>query len=75
MILRYLHFWTPFILQYIVSILALFHGRVIDMPEQAIPADALATGGEVEHQVSPCTVRISPSCTPVESGWTPAEGT
>jgi hypothetical protein len=25
------------------------------MPEQAIPADALATGGEVEHQVSPCT--------------------
>jgi hypothetical protein len=53
MILRYrisgLHlFW-----QYIVPILALFQGRVIDILEdlEATPADPFATGGEIEHEV------------------------
>lgn len=31
--------------------MALFHGRVIDKPEEATPANAFATGGEVEHTV------------------------
>ena len=53
-ILRYLHFLTPFFWQYIVPILSLFHGRVIDKPEEpeeVMPANAFATGGEVEHKV------------------------
>ncbi|KAI0275567.1 hypothetical protein BGY98DRAFT_920455 [Russula aff. rugulosa BPL654] len=36
---------------YLVSILALFQGRIIDKPEEAMPATAFATGGEVEHKV------------------------
>jgi hypothetical protein len=36
---------------YIVPVLALFHGRVVDKPEEAIAANAFATGGEVEHEV------------------------
>ena len=37
--------------QHIVLILALFYGRVIDRPEEAMSANAFATGGEVEHEV------------------------
>jgi hypothetical protein len=49
-------FWLLYCLffQYIVLILALFHGQVIDKPKEAMPAHALATGGNVEHEVSPC---------------------
>lgn len=37
---------------YIVPVLALFHGRVIDKPEEAImPGTAFSTGGEVEHKI------------------------
>lgn len=39
-------------MQYIVSIVALFHGRVIDMPEQALIETKYLTGGVVEHEVS-----------------------
>ncbi|KAI0288566.1 hypothetical protein BC826DRAFT_971488 [Russula brevipes] len=36
---------------YIVPILSLFHGRVITTPEEAMPASAFSTGGEVEHEI------------------------
>ena len=51
MILRYLHCWLHLFWQYIVPILALFHGRVVDLPEEAMSATAFATGSEVEHEV------------------------
>ncbi len=49
-------FIKPFLnvlLQYIVPIIALFHGRVIDKPEQAMTETIYSTGGEVEHEVCP----------------------
>ena len=53
-------FLTPFILAvFFVPILAFFHGRVIDMPEEAMPANALETGGEVEHEVRFMMFKIS----------------
>lgn len=39
-------------MQYIVPIVALFQGRVIDKPEQAMDESKYLTGGEVEHEVS-----------------------
>ena len=39
-------------MQYIVAIVALFHGRVIDKPEQAMKGTEYSTGGDVEHEVS-----------------------
>ena len=39
-------------MQYIVPIVALFQGRVIDNPEQATTETRHSTGGEVEHEVS-----------------------
>jgi hypothetical protein len=44
----------PHLMQYIIPILALFQGRVIDMPEQEMPDTVYSTGGEVEHEVSLC---------------------
>lgn len=41
------------LLQYIVPIIALFHGRVIDKPEQAMTETIYSTGGGVEHEVCP----------------------
>ena len=41
------------LLQYIVPIIALFHGRVIDKPEQAMTETIYSTGGEVGHEVCP----------------------
>ena len=38
--------------QYIVPIIALFQGRVIDQPERAMTGTEYSTGGEVEHEVS-----------------------
>jgi hypothetical protein len=38
--------------QYIVPIVALFQGRVIDMPEQAMVKSKYSTGGDVGHKVS-----------------------
>jgi hypothetical protein len=38
-------------LQYIVPIVALFQGRVIDKSEQTMVATEYSTGGEVEHEV------------------------
>jgi hypothetical protein len=50
--LRYTYIsWLSSFWQYLVSILALFQGRIIDKPEEAMPATAFATGGEVEHKV------------------------
>ena len=37
--------------QYLVRIIGLFQGRVIDNPEQATLETGFATGGEVEHEV------------------------
>ena len=51
MILRYLHFWTPFILAVYCTHFGPLSCRVIDKPEEAMPANAFATGGEVEHEV------------------------
>ena len=39
-------------MQYIVPIVALFQGRVIDQPEQAMVETKYSTGGDVEHEVS-----------------------
>ena len=39
-------------MQYIVPVVALFQGRVIDKPEQAMIETKYSTGGEVEHKVS-----------------------
>ncbi|KIL59813.1 hypothetical protein M378DRAFT_84610 [Amanita muscaria Koide BX008] len=36
---------------YIVPIIALFQGRVIDEPEQAVVATKYSTGGDVEHEI------------------------
>jgi hypothetical protein len=47
------HFWTYSYWQYIVPILSLFHGRVINKPEEVMPASEFSTGGDVEHEVSP----------------------
>ena len=41
------------LLQYVVPIIALFDGRVVDKPEQPLTATRYSTGGEVEHQVRP----------------------
>jgi len=41
------------LLQYIVPIIALFHGRVIDKPEQPMTETIYSTGGEVQHEVCP----------------------
>jgi len=38
--------------QYIVPILALFQGRIIDNPEQPMMGTRFSTGGDVEHEVS-----------------------
>jgi hypothetical protein len=39
-------------IQYIVLIVALFQGRVIDEPEQAMVETQYSTGGDVKHEVS-----------------------
>ena len=39
-------------MQYIVPIVALFQGRIIDKPEQSMMETRYSTGGEVEHEVS-----------------------
>ena len=39
-------------MQYIVPIVALFHGRVINKPEERMVETKYSTGGEVEHEVS-----------------------
>ena len=39
------------IAQYLVRIIGLFQGRVIDKPEQAMLETEYASGGEVEHEV------------------------
>ena len=39
-------------MQYIVPIVALFQGRVIDKPEQTMIKTKYLTGDEVEHEVS-----------------------
>lgn len=39
-------------IQYIVPIVALFHGRVVDKPEQTMRETKYSTGGDVEHEVS-----------------------
>jgi hypothetical protein len=39
-------------MQYIVPIIALFHGRVIDIPGQAMGKTMYSTEGEIEHEVS-----------------------
>ena len=39
-------------MQYMVPIVALFQGRVIDKPEQIMSKTKYSTGGEVEHEVS-----------------------
>lgn len=39
-------------IQYIVPIIALFQGRIIDEPGQAMVETKYSTGGDVEHQVS-----------------------
>ena len=39
-------------IQYIVPIVALFQGRIIDKPEQSMIETEYSTGGEVEHEVS-----------------------
>jgi hypothetical protein len=39
-------------MQYIVPIVALFQGRIIDKPEQPMMETRYSTGGEVEHEVS-----------------------
>ncbi|KAF8816701.1 hypothetical protein BYT27DRAFT_6384297 [Phlegmacium glaucopus] len=36
---------------YIIPILALFHGRINDKPEQTMPETKYSTGGQVEHEV------------------------
>jgi hypothetical protein len=41
-------------MQYIVPIVALFQGRVIDEPEQAMAETQYSTGGDVEHEVRMC---------------------
>jgi hypothetical protein len=37
--------------QYLVRIIGLFQGRIIDKPEQDMLETEYATGGEVEHEV------------------------
>ena len=37
--------------QYLVHIIGLFQGRIIDKPEQDMLETEYATGGEVEHEV------------------------
>jgi len=39
------------VIQYIVPILGLFQGRVIDEPEQAMEGTQYSTGGDVEHEI------------------------
>jgi len=39
-------------MQYIVPIVALFQGRIIDKPEQPMMETQYSTGGDVEHEVS-----------------------
>ena len=39
-------------MQYVIPLMALFQGRVIDMPEKAMIGTQYSTGGEVEHEVS-----------------------
>ena len=39
-------------MQYIVPIVALFQGRVIDKPKQPMEKTEYLTKGEVEHEVS-----------------------
>jgi hypothetical protein len=38
--------------QYIVPLVALFQGRVVDAPEKAMIATKYSSGGGVEHEVS-----------------------
>jgi hypothetical protein len=38
--------------QYIVPIIALFQGRLVDAPEEPMMATKYSTGGGVEHEVS-----------------------
>jgi len=38
-------------MQYIVPIVALFHGRVVDKPEQAMKGTEYSTRGDVEHEI------------------------
>jgi hypothetical protein len=38
--------------QYLVSVVALFQGRVIDQPEEVMVPTEYSTGGEVEHKVA-----------------------
>ena len=40
-------------MQYIVLILALFQGHVVDKPEQTMMETKYSTRGQVEHKVSP----------------------
>jgi hypothetical protein len=47
-------------MQYIVPIVALFQGRVIDKPEQAMLETTYSTGGEVKHKVSMSFLCASP---------------
>lgn len=42
-----------FSMQYLVPIMAIFQGRVIDMPEAKMAETKYSTGGEVEHEVNP----------------------
>ena len=39
-------------MQYVVPLMALFQGRVIDTPEQAMIGTQYSTGGGVDHEVS-----------------------
>jgi hypothetical protein len=39
-------------MQYIVPVVALFQGRIIDKPEQEMVETEYSSGGEVEHEVS-----------------------
>jgi hypothetical protein len=40
------------LMQYIVPIVALFQGRVVDKPEQRMGVTDYSTGGDIEHEVS-----------------------
>ena len=51
---RYIYtLYSDRIMQYIVPIVALFHGRVVNKPEEVMPKTKYSTGGQVEHEVSP----------------------
>ena len=42
---------TVLVYQYILPLIALFHGRVVDKPEDPMPDTEETSGGEVEHEV------------------------